>query len=167
MPFFDVPFVFTLQMISLPFQRPEELFATALALEAVVLLLVLVSILSLHAWVVALTASIGLASSLVYASRVGLSAPNWTAWLIVLTVTFTAFALYALARIRALVASAAAEQSRRDRLQRYFSPAVASLLEEQPDGVPDMTRVVTVLFSDLRGFTSLTPECRRTGSWSS
>jgi adenylate cyclase len=155
-PFFDVPFVFALQTVSLPFQPPGELLATALALQAVMLLLILVSVLSLHAWVVGLTASIGLACSLVYAWRVGLSAANWLAWLVILTASFTWFALYALARLRALVAIAATEQSRRDRLQRYFSPAVASLLEEQPDGVPDTTRVVTVLFSDLRGFTSLT-----------
>jgi len=154
-PFLDVPFVFTLQAVSIPYQGPD-LFTTAIALHAIMQLLILVSILSLKPWIVVTTAAIGLALSLTYSSMVELPAVQWTSWMVLLTVSVTLFALYVLARLRALVATAAAEQSRRDRLRRYFSPSVASLLEEQPDGVADTTRIVTVLFSDLRGFTTLT-----------
>lgn len=154
-PFLDVPFVFAIQVVSIPYQGPD-LLGMALAQYAVMHLLVLVSILSLRSWIVVATASIGLVLSLIYASMVGLPAVDWTAFMVLVSASFTLFALYLLARLRALVATTAAEQSRRDRLRRYFSPAVASLLEEQPDGVSDTTRIVTVLFSDLRGFTTLT-----------
>ena len=119
-------------------------------------LLILVAIMSLRTWIVVATACIGLGLSLTYARMVDLPATQWTSWMVLLSVSVTLFALYVLTRLRALVATAAAEQSRRDRLRRYFSPSVANLLEEQPEGVADTTRVVTVLFSDLRGFTTLT-----------
>ena len=154
-PFLDVPFVFALQTVTIPFQE-ADIHTTSIALHAVMQLLILVSIMSLRAWIAVATASIGLVLSLTYASLVGLPLAQWGSWMILLTLSVTLFAMYVLTRLRALVATAAAEQSRRDRLRRYFSPSVASLLEEQPDGVADTTRVVTVLFSDLRGFTTLT-----------
>lgn len=155
-PFLDVPFAFGLQVLTLPFHRPEDVLPTGPALHAVMLFLLLVSVLSLRAWIVAATAASGLALTMVYVARIGLTEPDWITWLVILSVSFLLVALYTLKRLRALVATAAAEQSRRDRLRRYFSPSVATLLEEQPEGVPDTTRIVTVLFSDLRGFTTLT-----------
>lgn len=155
-PFLDVPFAFGLQVLTLPYHRPEDVLPTGPALHAVMLFLLLVSVLSLRAWIVAATAASGLALTLVYMSLIGLITAEWISWLIILSGSFLLVAVYALTRLRSLVANAAAEQSRRDRLRRYFAPSVASLLEEQPDGVPDTTRVVTVLFSDLRGFTTLT-----------
>lgn len=154
-PFVDVPFVFALQAVTIPFQE-ADILTTAIALHAVMQLLILVSIMSLRAWIAVATASIGLGLSLTYASMVDLPLGQWGSWMVLLSISVTLFALYVLARLRALVATAAAEQSRRDRLRRYFSPSVANLLEEQPDGVADTTRIVTVLFSDLRGFTTLT-----------
>jgi adenylate cyclase len=154
-PFVDVPFVFALQSVTIPFQE-ADIHTTAIALHAIMQLLILVSIMSMKSWIVVATASIGLGLSLTYASLVDLPLAQWGSWMVLLTVSVTLFALYVMTRLRALVATAAAEQSRRDRLRRYFSPSVASLLEEQPDGVSDTTRIVTVLFSDLRGFTTLT-----------
>jgi len=64
---------------------------------------------------------------------------------------------YLIQRIRGLVEEATAEQMRRERLGRYFSPEIALLLAGA--GSPDSTgesREVTVLFSDLRDFTALT-----------
>lgn len=155
-PFLDVPFAFGLQVLTLPYHRPEDVLPTGPALHAVMLFLLLVSVLSLRTWIVAATAASGLALTLVYMSWIGLITAEWISWLIILSGSFLLVAVYALTRLRSLVANAAAEQSRRDRLRRYFAPSVASLLEEQSDGVPDTTRVVTVLFSDLRGFTTLT-----------
>jgi class 3 adenylate cyclase len=155
-PFLDVPFAFTLQVITLPYHAPQDVLPSAPALHAVMLFLALVSILSLRTWIVAATAASGLFLALVYATMVGLTALPWISWMIILSGSFAVMALYTLRRLQALVTTAAAEQSRRDRLRRYFSPTVANLLEEQPEGVADTTRVVTVLFSDLRGFTTLT-----------
>jgi adenylate cyclase len=44
---------------------------------------------------------------------------------------------------------------RRERLGRYFSPQVAERLANESDGAAGESREVTILFSDLRGFTAL------------
>ena len=55
-----------------------------------------------------------------------------------------------------LVASVADEQRRRERLGRYFSPQVTAQIEGRGDApAVGEIRDVTVLFSDLRGFTAL------------
>ncbi|HJQ83948.1 MAG TPA: adenylate/guanylate cyclase domain-containing protein [Candidatus Binatia bacterium] len=62
---------------------------------------------------------------------------------------------YLTRRSRALVEAVSAEQLRRERLGRYFSPQVAdAVLAGASAGVGE-TRDVTVLFTDLRNFTAL------------
>jgi adenylate cyclase len=64
--------------------------------------------------------------------------------------------LYITARTIELVFGVAAEQRRRERLARYFSPEVAARVERLADGaVAGEERTVTVLFADLRDFTRL------------
>jgi adenylate cyclase len=59
-------------------------------------------------------------------------------------------------RVLALAAEATAEQLRRARLGRYFSPEVATMLAERGTDEPTgESREVTVLFADLRHFTAL------------
>jgi adenylate cyclase len=63
---------------------------------------------------------------------------------------------YGSRRSVALVGSVTSEQLRRARLGRYFSPQVAARLAERADGTQAADRrEVTVLFADVRGFTSL------------
>jgi adenylate cyclase len=63
---------------------------------------------------------------------------------------------YVIRRNTQLVADVSAEQLRRERLGRYFSPHVADLLDAAGhDVAPGESREVTVLFLDLRGFTTL------------
>jgi class 3 adenylate cyclase len=59
-------------------------------------------------------------------------------------------------RIVTLVADVAREQRQRERLGRYFSPEVAALLADRgEEGAAGEEREVTILFSDLRGFTTM------------
>lgn len=68
----------------------------------------------------------------------------------------TALALYSRRRSVDLVRSAATEQSRRERLGRYFSPQVAAALADAAGEFRlGQSREVTVLFADLRDFTAL------------
>ena len=59
-------------------------------------------------------------------------------------------------RIR-LVGRLVKGETRRRRLQRYFSPGVGELLEQQAGGQLDLGKEceLTVVFSDIRGFTAL------------
>jgi adenylate cyclase len=63
--------------------------------------------------------------------------------------------IYARRRVVRLVQSIAGEQLRRERLGRYFSPEVASLLEKGDDIGAGERREVSILFSDIRDFTSI------------
>ncbi len=62
-------------------------------------------------------------------------------------------------RVLSLVSSAVAEQRRRERLNRYFSPQVVEHLEASTGATAAAeSREATVLFADLRGFTALTEQ---------
>jgi class 3 adenylate cyclase len=62
-------------------------------------------------------------------------------------------AYYALTRIRSLVGSVAKEEVARARLTQYFSPRVAQRIAEK--GTHNQRKEVTILFADVRGFTTL------------
>src|SRR5262249_54719967 len=78
---------------------------------------------------------------------------------VVLSVLGTTMAAFLCAQVSrgtlALVRSVSHEQTRRERLGRYFSPQVAERLEDRGDGVTGESREVTILFSDLRDFTAI------------
>ena len=58
-------------------------------------------------------------------------------------------------QVRALVTTVAAQKSARDRLSRYFSPNIADLLGTGGGAMRTEAREVTLLFSDIRGFTTM------------
>lgn len=85
----------------------------------------------------------------------GVDAAAQTAAVIVLLLSALGFA-YGSRRAVALVANVTREQVRRARLGRYFSPQVAARLAERADAMMSADRrEVTILFADVRGFTSL------------
>ncbi|HKY61275.1 MAG TPA: adenylate/guanylate cyclase domain-containing protein, partial [Gemmatimonadota bacterium] len=107
--------------------------------------------------VVVLSSIMAIVLTQVFAIRTGIPGYYWSVLTILLIASFTSAALYALYRLHALLRATVEEQARIDRLRRYFSPQVAAVLEENEAGVEDsVTRTITVLFGDIRGFTTIT-----------
>lgn len=147
----DVPLVFWLQYRVLPVAHsPEGVAGFTLGLF---LALVLLSALTLDSWVV--WAVSGSAAILQFALMTITGAMLDAR--IVAVVIFTlcaAMASYLIRRVQSLARNVAAEELKREKLGRYFSPRVRDRL--QADGrVGPAARDVTLLFSDIRDFTAL------------
>jgi adenylate cyclase len=122
---------------------------------ALMMYLIIMAELTLDTRLIALAAIV--AAVLVALLQLGVGAPPEIAFMCVMMVGLTAMACAsASGRVVALVADVAREARQRERLGRYFSPAVAALLADRgAEGVPGEEREITILFSDLRGFTAL------------
>lgn len=73
-----------------------------------------------------------------------------------LVVAYYSAITYLPARLEILLATAVEERRRRERMGRYFSPAIAEIIAERGDSERQAAyRQITVLFADLRGFTAM------------
>ena len=152
--FVDVPMVFAAQWVSLAVSpSPGGVAGFSLGIFA---LLVLLGALSLDARQMALVAITSVACEVLLQRQAGIRMGAWTASGVVLA-CMTAASAHLIGRVRALVADIAGEQRKRERLGRYFSPRIAERLQSETagqGGEPD-AQEITVLFSDIRGFTRL------------
>ncbi|HVV50522.1 MAG TPA: adenylate/guanylate cyclase domain-containing protein, partial [Polyangia bacterium] len=148
----DVPVVFVAQWLSIPVSpSPGGVAGFALG---IFVLLVLLSTLSLSRRQTTLVAAVSALGEVLLQREAGIRPGAWGASIVVLGCA-AAVAAHLVARVRALVGHVADEQRKRERLGRYFSPAVAARLQAAPDGQvrPD-AQELTVLFSDIRDFTA-------------
>jgi adenylate cyclase len=74
---------------------------------------------------------------------------------VVMMASCSAAGAYLVSRVGRLIASVSKEEIKRARLGRYFSPDVASRLQDQERETNTEAREVTVLFSDIRDFTAM------------
>src|SRR5262245_45353717 len=151
--FIDVPMVFFAQWVSLPVSpSPGGVAGFSLGIFA---LLVLLGGLSLDVRQMLLVAVTAAVCEVLLQREAGIRGGAWAASVVVIGCTAAA-AVYLIGRVRALVSSVATEQCKRERLGRYFSPAVAERLQTRPEesGASD-AQELTVLFSDIRDFTTL------------
>lgn len=87
----------------------------------------------------------------------GVSFPAWTPSLAVIFLLTAVFSIFIARRPIVIAQQYASEQSRRTRLGRYFSPAIARRILENK-GSETLTgerKNITILFSDIRSFTSM------------
>jgi adenylate cyclase len=136
--------------------------AMRLGTGAFYVLFVMLASLSMDVRVVALAGVVAAVCEGIVIMRAG---PDLT-WITVMIALMGISALLAAnagSRTRRLVAQVTAEETRRERLGRYFSPAVARRIEERGERLAGGERFhVSVLFCDIRGFTrigeALSPE---------
>ena len=153
LPALDVPFLCAWGWWSMD-SYPQPL-GSASFLVAVYVLCILASLGSMQRGLIAATAASGLLATLVLFAHAWelTTAFSWGVVWIPLVGAGVTSAWFA-ARTAALMRKAADEQTRTDRLGRYFSPQVATRI--LGDGVvASEQREVTVLFADIRGFTAL------------
>jgi class 3 adenylate cyclase len=153
----DVPMIFAAMAQALPLAADAEVVC-AITL-AMFLLAILLAQLSLDVRAVALTTGVAAAlqALLFYKAKALQTDVNWVSWLFTTTMLFGAAAVVAKLTSHAidrLVRTVASEHAARERLGRYFSPQVADAIASRPVG-PGEQREVSILFSDIRGFTRL------------
>jgi adenylate cyclase len=151
--FVDVPSLYAALAVSLPVSpSPGGIAGFALGVFALCMVLSALS-LSVPQLVVVTAAAAGCEVMLQW--RAGIRPGAWAVSVVVLGCACGGLA-YLIGRVRALALAVAAEGQRRERLGRYFSPQVAEQLQAlDPAEVGPQAREVTLLFSDIRDFTSL------------
>jgi adenylate cyclase len=149
----DIPMVFWLQWVSIPVSpSPGGVAGFTLGIFVLLLLLGALSLSVRQMLVVGVSAAV---CEVLLQHRAGIGAGAWAASVMVL-VCASAAAAHLIDRVRALVERVTAEQRKRERLGRYFSPSVAERLQElNGSGSAPDAHELTVLFSDIRDFTTL------------
>jgi adenylate cyclase len=154
----DVPLVFLLQYRVLAVS--DNTAAVAGFTMGLYMALTLLAALTLDDWVVwgvAVDASVCQVMLMMFA---GVKVP-YRVVAVVIIMLGGAMANYLLRRVKSLSRSVAAEELKREKLGRYFSPRVRERLQAGVNAGPS-ARDVTLLFSDIRDFTALseklTPE---------
>ncbi|APR76280.1 Adenylate cyclase [Minicystis rosea] len=156
--FADVPVVWLLQALAIPLARSPG--GTAGFALGIFVFLVLLAALSLSRTQVLLVAGLSTVFEIALQWQAHIAPGAWVASAIVLGLSSMASAQL-VRRVRALVARVNDEMARRERLGRYFSPAVANILAERGEATkgPEARRV-TILFADIREFTALSETLR-------
>jgi adenylate cyclase len=155
--FLEVPFVWTAWALMGPLLPDSS--ATAYVMECTILAVVALSILSLDRAAVALTGAAAIATApflLAWTADAGAA----LAFLLVFTAIVTLVGVLAVGQIKRLVEDTAQGELVRERLGRHFSPAVRDEILRGASSQGPVHRDVTVLFSDLRGFTAMSERAR-------
>jgi adenylate cyclase len=155
--FADVPVVWVLQALAMPLSpSPGGMAGFALGIFVA---LVILAALSLSTYQVILAASFGTVYEIALQSEARIAPGAWVASAIVLGISAAA-GCHLVTRLRTLVRRVNDEVARRERLGRYFSPAVAATLAERGIAEAPQSRNVTLLISDIRDFTALAEALR-------
>jgi adenylate cyclase len=155
LPAVDVPMAGWLVFLSAsPVDGPFEQGAASFAV-GVFVFIVLLATLTLEKRLIAVTAVVAAVADATLILVGGMSVGGAISVVAVIMLALGA-SLYLVARVRKLVEGVASEQVARERLARYFSPAVADAVAGSAalSGAGE-SREVTILFSDIRGFTSM------------
>lgn len=151
----DVPMIFLAQFLAQPLEATPAI-AAALS-QGIFLTALLLSMLTFDRRVLLTAAGLSfvLEAVLVIWARQDIEHTLPTALL--LTVVFTAGAWFGIALVQRMAHQMTLDQTRKQKLNRYFSPQVVERLEAFEESKPEH-REVSILFSDIRGFTSISEQ---------
>lgn len=149
----DLPFLFGAQLLVLPLEGSSPGFTAALS-SSIFVVLTLLAMLSFDRRLLVLVGLLGTvgASSLIVIAGEEVSHGVPTV-LLLMSLAVTA-AYKGIGLMESLTKDLATQQQRQARLGRYFSPAVTERLASFDDVKPEH-RDVSILFSDIRGFTQM------------
>ncbi|MCB1229047.1 MAG: adenylate/guanylate cyclase domain-containing protein [Verrucomicrobiae bacterium] len=151
-PLIDIPVVTLIQMTNIAGNDSPD--ASAVYTLALFVFLTAMSSFSLRARHLIPTTVVGMAALVMVYRAAQLSTVSLITGPLLLLMTALMMS-WLPRRQNALIREAAIRESRRNRLARYFSPGVAELIEDRDDPGEGESCEISVLFCDIRGFTSL------------
>ncbi|KFE60717.1 adenylate/guanylate cyclase domain-containing protein [Hyalangium minutum] len=151
----DMPAICLIQLSALQ-SSPNTVAVALMPICTYATLVVVVAMLGLSRVGVAVATGVAIACEVVLCEAVGMPREAYLYALVFVLVMAAVAATFVSRQVMGLVNDVTREQARRARLGRYFSPQVASRIAEQgPGGDAGQHREVTLLFSDIRGFTTM------------
>lgn len=155
-PVLDMPLIFFIQHLNLLHTSAPR--AVGNFTIAIYIACIMLAALSLSRWQIVLAAVMAVSLQFILHLQAGETLHGMAGGAFLL-IGVTTLCAYALRRRTDMVWALCAEQLRSERLGRYFSPTVAAEIEKTGEGVSRaQLSEVTVLFSDLRDFTTLAEE---------
>lgn len=153
LPLLDLTLVFAIQWVGVPLMRVPRVGAVFTG--GVYIVVIVAALLSLQKRHVFTTAGAAALLTVVLFRRADSGAPEEWFRSVLLIGVAAALAAVVTGQLRSLVYKTANDEVMRERLGRYFSPGVRERILEAGGSRAGEQRTVTVLFSDIRGFTSM------------
>ncbi|KFE60718.1 adenylate/guanylate cyclase domain-containing protein [Hyalangium minutum] len=151
----DMPAICLIQLSALE-SSPNTVAVALLPIGIYVTLLMAVAMLGLSRVGVAVATAVALLCEVALCEKAKIPRDVYPQPLVLVMVMAAVAATFVSRQVMGLVNDVTREQARRARLGRYFSPQVASRIAELgPGGDAGQHREVTLLFSDIRGFTTM------------
>lgn len=148
----DVPFVFASQFIVLGIE-PSPGFTAALS-ASVLLIVPMLAMLTFHRALLVVVGVLSALAAVVLIILGGQELRHGIPTVLLVTGTSVTAAYFGIGMVRDMIAELATQQQRQARLGRYFSPQVTERLASMDDVRPEH-KDVSILFSDIRGFTAM------------
>ncbi|MBL8921176.1 MAG: adenylate/guanylate cyclase domain-containing protein [Myxococcaceae bacterium] len=152
---FDVPMIFLAQYMALP-EEVTPGIAAGLT-ESIFLTALLLAMLTFDRRVLLASAALSLTAETVLVVTADQEVWHALPTVVLLTVTSTAAGWFGIALVQRMVHQLTLDQTRKQKLARYFSPQVVERVEALETARPEH-REVSILFSDVRGFTALSEQ---------
>jgi adenylate cyclase len=151
----DMPAVFLIQLNAAA-NTPNAIAAAIMPSAIYVILVMMVAMLGLSRGGVVVATGLAIGFEALLCESVGIAWQDYLTALVLVMVMGAAAASFVSRQILRLVHDVTREQSQRARLGRYFSPQVARRIAELGAAADEgQHREVTLLFSDIRGFTTM------------